>query len=796
MGRIVFTLNILPNMCLIIVGWTMLLMLLLVAQEVHGQEQQEIHPWFTECDRYGCFPDYFCNFEVNNSVCELCPSTPAEECAPLLGLSNNLGVEDCLSECGRGQEGEPCSEKNQCEEKSLFCNFQNGDSGTCEKCKTDLSECLLEDYVDIISDRGRQDCLESCDLKCVPMHFSSNFVDGAKITSTALVGSPSTSVSGPVVDCTNLIYDGQPTCPDANNSVCLVEDYTKNTYYVDVVNKCASSGGVAVVFFGQYEDGKGTDEPFGGFLSYKQTQIPSISISYNDGIHLQQSEIGSHANISVSSAGDYCFKEQTCSETIPCVGENAGKFCNFKWGGDEGKCMTCPEDDNGEPDPIACFFTTSEWGEVTGQKAVESCAEVCASNLKFRKCKYCPQDVSGFKFGVKRESDQCQFCPENDVTYPDRELPLFVEGLQCWQMQKFFKTVEVNSDSTNCLLAQTMNYICGCKGPGYAGASTETKKVVLAWLPRVMAMLSVLGSSFIIYDALSSKKNRQKVLYQLMIALSISDILGSCAYALTTLPTPANTFMYGAKGNDATCVAQGFFIQLGTISCYINVSVAVYYLLVIKMGRTERQMKKARIWLFTCPILIGLTFAFAGIPFYGNTILWCNTTENWWPEVPVAIAILLATAIMATVCWDVYQKEKASSRWRISGVEGTARNKLSEQVFWQSFWYLMAFYFTWPPYLVLQYLLASRNTKVFTMYGLILTAGTMVPLQGFWNAFVYIRPRHLKRIRKSAPCLKFTFLGRLRTFGSQNTSPNVSPITSHNSNSATKEQPISLDTHV
>jgi len=234
----------------------MLLMLLLVAQEVHGQEQQEIHPWFTECDRYGCFPDYFCNFEVNNSVCELCPSTPAEECAPLLGLSNNLGVEDCLSECGRGQEGEPCSEKNQCEEKSLFCNFQNGDSGTCEKCKTDLSECLLEDYVDIISDRGRQDCLESCDLKCVPMHFSSNFVDGAKITSTALVGSPSTSVSGPVVDCTNLIYDGQPTCPDANNSVCLVEDYTKNTYYVDVVNKCANSGGVAVVFLDNMKMGK------------------------------------------------------------------------------------------------------------------------------------------------------------------------------------------------------------------------------------------------------------------------------------------------------------------------------------------------------------------------------------------------------------------------------------------------------------------------------------------------------------------------------------------------------------
>jgi hypothetical protein len=55
----------------------------------------------------------------------------------------------------------------------------------------------------------------------------------------------------------------------------------------------------------------------------------------------------------------------------------------------------------------------------------------------------------------------------------------------------------------------------------------------------------------------------------------------------------------------------------------------------------------------------------------------------------------------------------------------------------------MAFYLTWPPYLVLQYSWASD--KYFAHYGLILTAGMMAPLQGFWNFFVYIRPRHFKR---------------------------------------------------
>ncbi len=136
----------------------------------------------------------------------------------------------------------------------------------------------------------------------------------------------------------------------------------------------------------------------------------------------------------------------------------------------------------------------------------------------------------------------------------------------------------------------------------------------------------------------------------------------------------------------------------------------------------------------------------SGIPFYSNMVLWCDNTASWWPDIPVALAILSATVIMGIVCWDVYKKEKASARWRGAGT-GRARNKLSIQVFWQSFWYLMAFYLTWPAYLTLQYSWASDT--YFSNYGLILSAGTMVPLQGFWNFFVYIRPRQMKQATRT-----------------------------------------------
>ena len=49
---------------------------------------------------------------------------------------------------------------------------------------------------------------------------------------------------------------------------------------------------------------------------------------------------------------------------------------------------------------------------------------------------------------------------------------------------------------------------------------------------------------------------------------------------------------------------------------------------------------------------------------------------------------------------------------------------------------------TWPPYLALQYSWALGRS--FTNYNFILYAGLVVPMQGFWNSFVYARNRGLR----------------------------------------------------
>jgi hypothetical protein len=226
-----------------------------------------------------------------------------------------------------------------------------------------------------------------------------------------------------------------------------------------------------------------------------------------------------------------------------------------------------------------------------------------------------------------------------------------------------------------------------------------------------------------------------------MVAMSIFDLMGSAAYSLTTLPIPTEYYVQGAQGTQATCTAQGFFIQVGTTSAFINVSLAAYYYCIIKLGWSESKVMGFRKWFLGCPITVGLAFAFAGIPFYGMLFLWCNNSAPWWPDIPVAIAILVTTCTMVSVCLSVYKTEKATQQYT-----GSTTFSTSSIVFWQSVWYLLSFYLTWPPYLALQYLWAAGNYNV--SYGFVVFAVTLVPLQGFWNSVVFFRTRVKRKVRQ------------------------------------------------
>lgn len=49
------------------------------------------------------------------------------------------------------------------------------------------------------------------------------------------------------------------------------------------------------------------------------------------------------------------------------------------------------------------------------------------------------------------------------------------------------------------------------------------------------------------------------------------------------------------------------------------------------------------------PITIGAIFAFAGIPYYESALIWCNNSQKYWSEIPVAVAIMIATFLMLSL---------------------------------------------------------------------------------------------------------------------------------------------------
>lgn len=55
------------------------------------------------------------------------------------------------------------------------------------------------------------------------------------------------------------------------------------------------------------------------------------------------------------------------------------------------------------------------------------------------------------------------------------------------------------------------------------------------------------GSLFIIVDTQRTRQKRVKLINKLLCTISVFDFVGSFAMAFTSLPTPAEDYVYGAK---------------------------------------------------------------------------------------------------------------------------------------------------------------------------------------------------------------------------------------------------------
>lgn len=302
----------------------------------------------------------------------------------------------------------------------------------------------------------------------------------------------------------------------------------------------------------------------------------------------------------------------------------------------------------------------------------------------------------------------------------------------------------------------------------YLGTTSDAERKALIWASRLSAFLSLAGASYILFDILSHRQTRQTVYHKLLLGMATFDMVTAIAWLFATAPVDKELggHIEGAMGDELTCTAQAFFIQLGFTSVFYNVSLAVYYLLVIAYSWREFQLQKIQVFLHGIPVTIGLGLAFGGIPSYEVFEYGCHLLPppagDLWPVLvfvvlPLGFSIAAITVCMLLVYLKVRQSTAASKKWTFGIGQASA---MEQAVFWQCLFYVLAFYITWP--IVFSVYLASVDID--GPLALTMTVAFVAPLQGFNNFLCFLRPKVKSMINnRSSGSSRSSFVARVYT---------------------------------
>jgi uncharacterized membrane protein YozB (DUF420 family) len=290
-------------------------------------------------------------------------------------------------------------------------------------------------------------------------------------------------------------------------------------------------------------------------------------------------------------------------------------------------------------------------------------------------------------------------------------------------------------------------------------------------VPKVSSVISIIASTYIIQSIMRSNEKKTKTTQRIMVALSASDICVSfTAYFLSTWPVPRGT-IYGAVGNDASCYAQGVFNHMfACLAMSYNAGLALAFLLAVRYHWNRNALRKLEpvlllifpaIWclIFITPISIAGAFGYRSINCYiGPTPAGCDQQDSpvdcdrglnshnlfiWCSILPTFLINLFIIICMVLLFKDVRRTEEASMQYRFA--EGG--KSISKEVGVQGLLYSCAYFLTWWPYYISGIMQAVGREPPF----IIDILGSMIlPLQGLFNALVYLRPAMTRRQERAA----------------------------------------------
>jgi hypothetical protein len=122
---------------------------------------------------------------------------------------------------------------------------------------------------------------------------------------------------------------------------------------------------------------------------------------------------------------------------------------------------------------------------------------------------------------------------------------------------------------------------------------SDAQERILAILPMPSAILSIMGSSAILYMAVTTRQQRKWTPYtRLLMGLSICDIISSVSLGIAAFFRPRDGQRVWSFGNDATCSATGTLIQFSYSGLFYNGMLSFYFVMTVRSRLTNAYIAK------------------------------------------------------------------------------------------------------------------------------------------------------------------------------------------------------------
>lgn len=338
------------------------------------------------------------------------------------------------------------------------------------------------------------------------------------------------------------------------------------------------------------------------------------------------------------------------------------------------------------------------------------------------------------------------------------------------------------------------------KEPQHEGL-TATQDKVLSILPIPSAILSIFGSSVILYMAISTRRQRQWTTYtRLLVGLSICDIISSTSLAFAAFLRRPESGRIWAFGNDASCTAIGTLTQFSYSNMFYSAMLSYYFMISVRIKMKHSKIAKyLEPWMHLISVGYPLVTSLVGTSYgmYGEKATGMGCWVNQYPHgcgvepeqepcasiligylylgLPVlfsGLSIIFNNLVIGCYVWAHQKPIRSSSRSRTTNsfsstsLDDTATNtdhvthhqsqgrnmhqlRRLQLVSSQAFLFVACYLIcnVWIGTLgIVEAMTPNENEPQLmqNMHGIMVINSIFAPLQGFLNMLVYIRPKYLK----------------------------------------------------